>query len=328
MFSGCVPSQGPQEHFFVNAAQQFVSLDLISAAGLLQLTFSIDEHYMWVYAIDGRYIQPIRVNALTISNANRYSVLVPLTQPRGLYTVRMVSAGIQQILNTTATWQYTGSQQLFRPSNPWITINNLNATANTVFLNESLVTPFPVVVPSNNVAQTFFLNVDQVGFAYRWRLGNTSFGLELEESQPLLFNQTAIPSDLIIRTNNNTWVDLIIQVTTVLQPPHPIHKHSNKHFLIGQGNGVFNWTSVAQAVQESPGSFNLATPQIRDTSVTLAPITGPTWMALRYQVVNPGAFLMHCHIQVHQSGGMVLAILDGVDAWPTIPPRYLNDSGF
>jgi FtsP/CotA-like multicopper oxidase with cupredoxin domain len=123
-------------------------------------------------------------------------------------------------------------------------------------------------------------------------------------------------------------VDLIIQVTTVLQPPHPIHKHSNKHFLIGQGNGVFNWTSVAQAVQESPGSFNLATPQIRDTSVTLALITGPTWMALRYQVVNPGAFLMHCHIQVHQSGGMVLAILDGVDAWPTIPPRYLNDSGF
>jgi FtsP/CotA-like multicopper oxidase with cupredoxin domain len=328
MFSGCVPSQGPQEVFNVNAAQQFVSWDLTSTAGVLELSFSVDEHVMWVYAIDGRYIQPRQVNALTIPNSNRYSVLVPLTQPRGDYTVRMVSASVQQILNTTAIMRYQGTPQLNRPSNPWITINNQNATVNTVFLNESLVTPFPVVVPSNNVAQTFFLHVSQVGTAYRWKLGNSSYGLDLEESQPLLFNQTAIPSDLIIRTNNNTWIDIVIQADTILQPPHPIHKHSNKHFLIGQGNGAFNWTSVAQAIQVIPGSFNLATPQYRDTSNTPTPIAGPTWMVMRYHVVNPGAFLMHCHIQVHQSGGMVLAMLDGVDAWPTIPPTYLNDSGF
>lgn len=328
MFEGCVPSRGPQELFLVNAAQQFVSWDLTSTSGIMQMTFSVDEHVMWVYAIDGRYIQPRQVNALTISNSNRYSVLVPLTQPRGDYTVRMVSASVQQLLNTTAIMRYQGPPQLNRPSNPWITLNNQAAAAGTVFLNESLVVPFPVLVPSTNVAQTFFLHVDQVGAAYRWRLGNSSYGLELEESQPLLFNQTSIPSDLIIRTNNNTWVDLIILVDTTLQPPHPIHKHSNKHFLIGQGNGTFPWASVAEAAQAVPGNFNLATPQYRDTSITLAPITGPTWMALRYHVVNPGAFLMHCHIQVHQSGGMVLAMLDGVDAWPTIPPTYLNDSGF
>lgn len=242
--------------------------------------------------------------------------------------MRTVSASVQQILNTTAIMRYQGSPQLNRPSNPWITINNLNATTNTIFLNESSVVPFPVLVPSNNVDQTFLLHVSQVGNAYRWRLGNTSYGLELEESQPLLFNQTSIPSDLIIRTRNNTWVDLIIQVDTILQPAHPIHKHSNKHFIIGQGNGTFSWNTVAEAVQAVPGNFNLLTPQYRDTSNTPVPITGPTWLALRYHVVNPGAFLMHCHIQVHQSGGMVLAMLDGVDAWPTIPPSYLNNSGF
>lgn len=328
MFEGCVPSQGPQEVFLVNASQQFVSWDLTSTSGVLQMTFSVDEHVMWVYAIDGRYIQPRQVNALTIPNSNRYSVLIPLTQPRGDYTVRIVSASVQQILNTTAIMRYTGMPQLTRLSNPWITLNNQNATTSTVFLNESLIVPFPALVPSNNVAQTFFLHVSQVGTAYRWRLGNSSYGLELEESQPLLFNQTAIPSDLIIRTNNGTWVDLVILVDSILQPPHPIHKHSNKHFVIGQGNGAFNWTTVVQAAQAIPENFNFVTPQYRDTSVTPTPITGPTWLALRYQVVNPGAFLMHCHIQVHQSGGMVLAMLDGVDAWPTIPPTYLNDSGF
>ncbi|KAJ5581528.1 Multicopper oxidase type 2 [Penicillium sp. DV-2018c] len=328
MFEGCVPSRGPQEVFTVNASQQYVSLDLTSTAGLLQLTFSIDEHVMWVYAIDGRYIQPRQVNALTIPNSNRYSVLVPLDKPRGDYTVRMASASVQQILNTTAIWRYQGPRQLNRPSNPWILVNNLNATTTTVFLNESLVVPFPAIAPSTDIAQTFFLHVSQVGTAYRWRLGNSSYGLELEEAQPLLFNQHSIPSDLIIRTKNNTWVDIIIQVDTIMQPMHPIHKHSNKHFIIGEGTGTFNWSTVAEAVQAIPGSFNLQTPQYRDTYNTPVPLTGPTWLALRYHVVNPGAWLMHCHIQVHQSGGMALAILDGVDAWPTIPQTYLRDSGF
>ncbi|KAJ5312082.1 hypothetical protein PENANT_c011G07955 [Penicillium antarcticum] len=328
MFSGCTPSQGPQEIFNVNASQQFVSWDLTSASGVLELTFSVDEHVMWVYAIDGRYIRPVQVNALTIPNSNRYSVLVPLTQPRGDYTVRLVSASVQQILNTTAILRYQGTSQLNRASNPWITINDQNATTGTIFLNESLVTPFPVLVPSTTVARTFFLNVDRFGASYRWTLGNGSYGLELEESQPLLFNQSSIPSNLVIKTNNDTWVDLIIQVATPVQPPHPIHKHSNKHFIIGQGNGVFNYSTVAQAVQAIPGNFNLLTPQYRDTSNTPPATQGPTWLAIRYQVVNPGAFLMHCHIQVHQSGGMALAMLDGVDTWPTVPPNYLNGNGF
>ncbi|KAJ5970281.1 Multicopper oxidase type 2 [Penicillium vulpinum] len=328
MFEGCVPSQGPQEIFAVNAASKYVSWDLTSTAGLLELTFSIDEHDMYIYAIDGRYIQPQRVNAVTIPNSNRYSVMIPLTQPAGDYAVRMVSASINQILNTTAIMRYHGLPQLTRPTNPWITINNQPTTADTVFLDESLVVPFPALVPSNDIAQTFFLNIDQVGTAFRWRLGNTSYGLELEEAQPLLFNQNSIPQDLIIRTKNDTWIDLVLQTDTILQPPHPIHKHSNKHFIIGQGNGTFNWGSVAEAVQIVPGNFNLQTPQYRDTFHTLPAVTGPTWTVIRYHVVNPGAFLMHCHIQVHQSGGMILAMLDGVDVWPTIPPTYLIDSGF
>jgi len=47
-------------------------------------------------------------------------------------------------------------------------------------------------------------------------------------------------------------------------------------------------------------------------------------MALRYEVVNPGAFLFHCHIQTHMAGGMAVALLDGVDQWPQIPPEYAN----
>ncbi|KAJ5161948.1 hypothetical protein N7492_007340 [Penicillium capsulatum] len=329
MFSGCTPTQGNREIITVNAAtQQYVSWDLTSAAGHLELVFSVDEHDMWVYAIDGRYINPIRVNAVTIPSSNRYSVMIPLTKPRGDYNIRLVSGAMQQIINTTATLRYTGTPQLDHPSNPWIMLNGSAANPNTVFLDEKAVIPFPPLTPAETPDATYFLTIGRFNSSYLWTLGNSSFGLELEESQPLLFNQTAIPDNLIIRTQNNTWIDLIMQVNSGGQPAHPIHKHSNKHFLLGSGDGIFNYSSVAEAMQFIPESFNLVNPQYRDTSSTPDAGVGPTWMAIRYHVVNPGAFLMHCHIQVHQSGGMALAFLDGVDKWPTIPPAYRYDSGF
>ncbi|KAJ5764925.1 hypothetical protein N7520_004484 [Penicillium odoratum] len=328
IFYGCTPSNSAHEVLTVNSNKQYVSWDLTSTAGLLHLMFSVDEHDMWVYAVDGRYIQPVRVNAINIPNATRYSILIPLNKTPGNYTIRMVSGTAQQIINTTATMQYDGRSQLNRSSTPWITVTAQNATANTIFFNDSTLIPFPVITPAYTADETFFLHIDHFNASYLWTLGNSSYNLELEESQPLLFNQTAIPSDLIIRTKNGSWVDLIIQVGQPLQPAHPIHKHSNKHFVIGQGSGNFTWDSVAEAILDIPGSFNLVNPPLRDTSATPVAVTESMWMVFRYQVVNPGAFLMHCHIQLHQSGGMSLAILDGVDAWPTIPTAYLDDSGF
>lgn len=328
LFEECTPSSSQHEVFIVDPAKQYISWDLTSTAGVLHCEFSVDEHDMWVYAIDGQYIEPVRVNAINIPNSNRYSVLLPLNKPRGNYTIRMVSGSPQQILNTTATLRYQGLPQLKRPSNPWITLTGTNATAETIFLNDFTAVPFPAVRPAANVDATYHLTIAHFNASYLWTLGNSSFNLELEESKPLLFDQNAIPSDLIIRTKNGTWIDLVIHVPTVIQPAHPIHKHSNKHFLIGQGSGLVNYSTVAEAIQDIPGSFNLENPPLRDTSPTLLAGPDPAWMVLRYQVVNPGAFLMHCHIQTHQNGGMALALLDGVDKWPKIPDAYLYDSGF
>lgn len=50
-------------------------------------------------------------------------------------------------------------------------------------------------------------------------------------------------------------------------------------------------------------------------------------MVIRYQVVNPGPFLFHCHVQTHVAGGMAVALLDGVDQWPEVPTEYANGNG-
>ena len=323
-WSGCVPSQGTHERLPVQSCDKYVSYDLIGAAGLAMTVFSIDEHPMWVYAVDGRYVEPAKADSLVISNGNRYSVLVALDKPAGDYTIRIANQGVNQIINSTAVMSYTGPPKDPRhASTPSIDITGAPLGKHTV-LNDNKLVPFPVEVPSQDVAQTHVLKMDHYKASYRWYLGDSesSLPLSLEHDTPLLFHPETAPKDLTISTRNDTWVDLIFAAVQPLQPPHPFHKHSNKFFVIGAGDGEWNYTSVADAVRHRPGDFNLQTPQIRDTATTPPAATGPTWMAIRYHVVNPGAFLLHCHIQVHLTGGMGVVLLDGVDEWPEVPEAY------
>lgn len=287
------------------------------------ITYSVDEHPMWVYAADGRYIQPMQVDAVTVSNGARYSVLVKLDKQSGDYIIRAANTGINQIINATAVMSYTTPHEAQDPSEPYIDITGRNATPNTVFFDEAKVTPFPVEVPSMEADSMYKLRIERYNASYRWVLGENSYPQSLQTlTPPALFDRSSIPDNFSISTQNGTWVDLVF-IVTPLQPPHPIHKHSNKYFVIGQGEGSFNYSSVAEAVKEIPQNFNFDTPQIRDSFPTPPAATKTSWLAIRYHVDNPGAFLLHCHIQVHLAGGMALALLDGVDEWPTVPPEYL-----
>lgn len=77
-FTGCVPTDPHQEKIGVNVRDAWVSLNFISTASiqemigkvgievvsrnLLTYVVSVDEHPMWVYEIDGRYIEPVLVD--------------------------------------------------------------------------------------------------------------------------------------------------------------------------------------------------------------------------------------------------------------------------
>jgi FtsP/CotA-like multicopper oxidase with cupredoxin domain len=330
VFTGCVPSNGGEEVIMVDPANKYARFDLIGV-GQLAMTFSIDEHPMTVVAIDGRWVSPTPADAITINSGQRYSVVVRLDRPAGNYTIRSVSGDIAQIIQATGTLAYTGGggpkHCSASMSKPFVTLGGTNATADTVFLNESLATPFPPVQPSSSINATYVLNIDNAGKAWKWRLGNQSFPMNLDEDNPLLFNPTP-QGNLTIANLNGSWIDLVVQPLPATSPAHPIHKHSNKFFVVGHGVGIWNYSSVAQAAAVSPGSFNFIDPPIRDTYPTQAAFGTPTWLVLRYHSENPGAFLLHCHIQGHLYGGMALALLDGVDKFPTVPDEYRFGNGF
>ncbi|KAL2003357.1 hypothetical protein VTN02DRAFT_4177 [Thermoascus thermophilus] len=327
--SGCVANPGLHEVIEVDPREGWASLKFISAAFLKSFVVSIDEHPMWIYEVDGHYIEPRLVHSFPMFNGERYSAMIKLDKTPKNYTIRVPDTNVDQIISGFATLSYKGGQDT-TPSKPYVNYGGLNVSADVVSLNLSTLPPYPNIKPAKTSDTIFNLTMGRFGSAFTWTLDGTGlYNVDANADTPILFDLSAkenLGQNLTLSTKNGTWVDLILQLgvfprTSRIQAPHVIHKHSNKAFIIGHGEGFFNWTSVEEAIQQSPRDFNLETPNYRDTFVVNGP-NGPSWLVLRYPVVNPGPFLIHCHIETHLTGGMGVALLDGVDKWPQIPPEY------
>ncbi|KAL9613430.1 MAG: hypothetical protein Q9167_002028 [Letrouitia subvulpina] len=331
LWSGCLPSTGSTEIITVNPSKKWVSLNWIMAATFREIIFGIDEHDMWIYEIDGQYITPQLVQTVTMVPGERYSVMVKLDQKPGSYGIAVNDNGISQIIQGKAVFRYQGSRPLGRPTVPWVTYGgqpNPNASKVPTGVNDASTPPYPPKAPAPTSDALYILDVGRWTTAWQWTLtGKAIMEADANAYQPLLYNKNSAAAhdpDLTIQTKNGSWVDLILVAGAIKNEPieisHALHKHSSKTWLIGSGNGAWTWNSTADAIKDQPQSFNLKNPNYRDTFITS--FGGLSWIALRYQVTNPGAWLFHCHVETHLAGGMGMVIMDGFDKWPTIPSEY------
>ncbi|KAG6001556.1 hypothetical protein E4U21_004096 [Claviceps maximensis] len=369
LFSGCKPSRsgygydgGRTEVIRAHEPagdNSWIAFDIIGSINFINGAVAIDDHDMWVYAMDGAYIQPQKVQALRLANAERYSVMVKLRRG-GRFKVRFHSMSAPQTLIGHAIlhvpergeeWEGEGAYEArgnaYRPSREhrqWIDLIGRPLSPDVVFFDQTRAHPFPPVYMAPTAEALHVLNMRAInGTTYLWALNFTSlYPTELERvDPPVLYNVAAagagagaqarggafragtIPArgdNVTIVTRNDTWIDLVFRAADTPMPAHPIHKHGVKMFLLGSGTGPFPWSSIEQAARERPGQFNLVDPPRRDGVLSLATAQGEeSWVAVRYHSSNPGPWLMHCHIANHMIGGMMMVILDGVDAWPRIP---------
>lgn len=333
VFEVCTATEGSHEVIEVKKSacddETWVAIDLVFTFGVLSGTFSIDEHSMWIYAVDGSYIEPEEVDAIPVANGARFSVLVKLGEP-GKYSLRFASTSLVQLISGSATLSYIDAKSnatSTRASVPHINDAGDATSPDVVFFRDSTMRMFPAGEISQTSDQTYRLDMRVAGQSYMWALNNSVYPMRLNNEEPLLFDpDPSRHNEVTITTHYDQWIDLIFVSSEAPMPPHPIHKHGNKMYLLGIGEGDFPYETIAEAVEANPGAFNLESPPKRDTWVTLPAVEGPAWMAVRYHVDNPGAWFLHCHIQSHMLGGMGVAIQDGIDQWPTVPDYYLNHS--
>ena len=161
--------------FYVNNTARWASFNFILSASVQTPMVSIDDHEMWVYAADGHFVQPQRVDGMLIYSAQRYSALVRLKDnPKyDAYTMRVSNVGGNQILFATALVSYAprGKIATVAPDSDALFNQAGNATnSSVVTLDPSTIVPYPAIKPAQDVNATHIYRASRDGAAWRWTL--------------------------------------------------------------------------------------------------------------------------------------------------------------
>ncbi|KAK1286267.1 Laccase-3 [Acorus calamus] len=116
--------------------------------------------------------------------------------------------------------------------------------------------------------------------------------------------QKPVQGTKVLKLKYGTVVQIVLQGTNIVTGEnHPIHLHGYDFYILAEGFGNFD-------PKTDNAKLNMVDPPLRNT-VALA-VNG--WAVIRFKADNPGVWLMHCHLDVHITWGLAMALLveDGV----------------
>ncbi|CEL10666.1 hypothetical protein ASPCAL15095 [Aspergillus calidoustus] len=310
----CVNTTSQQLVVNANASQGWLALNLVNSGAVSNLKVSLDSHSMYVYAADGLYVNLQEVKVLEIALGQRYSVMIRLDQPPDNYYLRFATfpnGDMQQVLEGQAIVSYNTARNDTQdvsvdPMSVWM-LTNGSATRGANELVESHLAPFEGNRPPVTAADTTrIFNINQTDIV-TWVVDRYPYA---EPSIPIIYGNMSDGwnSNTTLHFPANSTVDIVMNIAndSLDTMGHPMHLHGHKFWVLGSGSGSFPYQSVAEA----PSSLiNLDDPPYRDT----ANLPSAGWLAIRYITDNPGAWILHCHIQWHIVSGMALVLVEGED---------------
>ncbi|PSS18270.1 hypothetical protein M430DRAFT_139487 [Amorphotheca resinae ATCC 22711] len=297
-----------------NATLGWLALNLVNSGSVAKLSVSLDAHSMYVYAADGLYVDLQEAKVLYMALGQRYSVMIKLDQMPGDYALRFATyptGDMQQVLEGQAVMRYSSSAMMastipapYNASSIWTLVNG-SAKGGATQLDPAMLAPFDGNRPPSKKADlTKGFQVSQTGIV-EWVIDKYPYS---EPKVPIVFGNSSdgwmAGSTLHMPFNSTIDIILTISNDSMDMMGHPMHLHGHKFWVLGSGDGGFPYASVADA---PAALINTVDPPFRDT--TDLPASG--WVAIRYLTDNPGAWLLHCHIQWHLVSGMGLVLVEG-----------------
>uniref|UniRef100_A0A7N0R9L0 Laccase n=1 Tax=Kalanchoe fedtschenkoi TaxID=63787 RepID=A0A7N0R9L0_KALFE len=333
-------------------------LRVINAALNQELFFGVASHPFTVVGADASYVKPFTTTFLMLGPGQTTDVLIQGNKSPGQYYI--AASPYQSAQNapfdnttTTAILRYTGSTSsapLQLPSLPF-----LNDTNSVASFTSKFRSPRKVEVPTTIDENLFFtvgLGLNNCtkqlgpgrcqgpnGTRFTASMNNVSFTLpsnfsilqahtqsikgvftsDFPAAPPLTFDYTGNVSrglwqpaagTKVYRLKFGSRVQVVLQGTSIFAAEnHPIHLHGYDFYVLATGSGNFN-------PRTDTAKFNLVDPPLRNT--VGVPVNG--WAVIRFVADNPGAWIMHCHLDVHITWGlaMVFVVDNGVGTLQSI----------
>ncbi|KAK0612001.1 multicopper oxidase-domain-containing protein [Immersiella caudata] len=304
----CIGGGKKFEMAFTPGTKYLLRLVNVAIDGVFQ--FSIDGHSLTVIGADFVPIRPYTTSSLQITIGQRYDVIVTaLPSPsspsywlRGGWISRC--APNANIASITAIVRYNTSDT----ADPTTTST---VTPSTHCLDEPLASTIPHlpldvtnIPPPNLLLEN--LNFTTASSFFQWTINSSSLVLDWKSPtmDHIFRNESLFPTPYNVvpigRSSPDApteWAVLIIQDVGTINLAHPIHLHGHDFWVLAQATGRWDGTT---------NSFNTRNPTRRD----VATLPGGGYLAMAFQLDNPGAWLVHCHIAWHASQGLSLEFVE------------------
>lgn len=302
---------------------------IISAGGFSEFEFSVDGHKLIVIEADGTITEPLEVDVVPISTAQRYSVLLNTSDADP---------------SIDAFWmRATMGTNCYRQSNPYL---NTDLKAILSYPQYTLQTManggIPLELPVSNktsamAGNTKCMDLDpyilhcakknhtvpekdqliyvdasfQIG-AFQISRGYMNSSSHVPDQTNSTLNRFYAAIDInnqeVFSTVDSTpqWANGDF-VSTVPEPivadilinnfddgSHPFHLHGYKFWVLAYGKGWFHPNLYE--------NIEISNPVMRDT----VQVKGYEWLLLRVVLDNPGIWAFHCHFLWHTVAGMLM----------------------
>ncbi|KAI9460784.1 Fet3 ferroxidase [Boletus coccyginus] len=297
--------------FNENATLPFVPgrtyrLRIINTAAFAAFYFWIDGHEMRIIEADGTDVQEYPTDMLSLSVAQRYSILVQArndSSSNWMIHADMDTTMFDQVPSTLQT-NLTSSITYATGQN----VTDLGPVQSYYMTNDTALVPLDPI-PQPVLSQTVELEV-----AFDTMNDGTNHAM----MNGLVYNPPVVPAILSVLTlgenataqeaygpysimlNHLDVVDIVVKNSD--QGSHPFHLHGHKFQIV---NRAQQYDSTDPTLNP-PLIEGQANPMRRDTIT----IPGGESATLRVVADNPGAWLFHCHIEWHLEAGLAVQFIE------------------
>ncbi|GME63988.1 hypothetical protein GTA08_BOTSDO05764 [Neofusicoccum parvum] len=327
-YDECTPSDADYE-VIETLNRRWMMINIVNPGLEHPWRISIDNHDFWIVANDGGFIEPQKVQVLTLTNAERVTIMVKLDQEPNDYAIRFHALSRLQFLQGYAILRYPHRQTgrrlgapMPRPSQELSSMELDGSPKKGVVLQDkSQQHPYPPVRPAQEAGITLRFRATGAPDPYNPYITNCSLNGSpwqifrgLREPLALHPNDTvAEPNPIVKGLPIGSVVDIIVE--NDLPVAIPMYKHNNPVFLLGSGDTAFEWDTVAAAKKARPDLINLENPP----RGYLHDLPAGGWMAVRWTITEPAMTMFHAFRVRYFVLGMQVPMFEGDDAWPEIP---------
>ncbi|KAJ8087400.1 ferroxidase fet3 [Marasmius tenuissimus] len=293
-------------------------LRIVNTSAFAMFYFWIEGHDMRIIEVDGTDIEETPVNMLSVTVAQRYSILV---------TARNDTSSNWAIHANMDTDMFDTIPDALNPNVTSSITYSASAALTDGTVEEYSMVDDLSLAPVEKItapAATKTIEVEVIFDTMDDGTNRAMFNQVTYNSPkvPAILSELTLGSDAVVENaygplsfvvGDREVVDLVVKNGDAGK--HPFHLHGHRPFLVNRAD---DYTSTNATLNPPNPTANLSNPLRRDTFH----IPSGASATLRFVADNPGVWFFHCHIEWHLEAGLALQFIEAPLQAQSLSPNF------